>query len=106
MEYLEGTGYRVTVCEDGIKALALFKDHPGKFDLVLTDYSMPNITGKELIGKLLEVRPDIPIILSSGYHDLIDENETEKLGVKQCLMKPLKLKMLKETIDRYVTSPV
>ena len=102
LEYLH-VGFAVSVCTDGIEALALFNEHPDQFDLVLTDYAMPNLTGKELIRKLLNIRPDLPIILSTGYHDLIDEVDIKDLGVRQCLMKPLRLKTLKETIELHVT---
>jgi len=86
---LEKLGYRVEAHTDPQKALNDFAAHNNRFDLVITDMSMPSITGAELSQKLLEIRPDIPILLCSGYSDQVDTDRAEAIGVKKFLAKPL-----------------
>ena len=99
--YLEEQGYTVSTCSNGVDALALFKSNHAQFDLVLTDQSMPVMTGTQLVPKLLAISPDIPILLSTGYNELMTEEEKQKLGIKECLKKPLSLKLLHQTIAKY-----
>lgn len=86
---LEKLGYSVTVCRDSLEALATFKDTPGAFDLVITDQTMPGLTGSELSKSMMQIRPDIPIILCTGYSNLIDEDSAKALGIKEFALKPL-----------------
>jgi CheY-like chemotaxis protein/anti-sigma regulatory factor (Ser/Thr protein kinase) len=86
---LEKLGYRVTVCYGGVEALAIFKNMPDAFDLVITDQTMPGLTGSELSMSLMQIRPDIPIILCTGYSNLIDEDSAKALGIKEFALKPL-----------------
>lgn len=86
---LERLGYRVTAHHDGLEALETFKKTPGEFDLVITDQTMPGITGSELSRVMLQIRPDIPIILYTGYSNLIDEDSAKALGIKEFALKPL-----------------
>ncbi len=102
--FLEKMGYVVTVCSDGYDALALFKKNPNQFDLVLTDQAMPNMTGKQLTKELLAIRPDLPVLLSTGYSDVITEEEAQELGIRKYLMKPVKLENLKQEIDECLRS--
>lgn len=102
--FLEKRGYVVTVCSDGYDALALFKKNPNQFDLVLTDQAMPNMTGKQLTKELLAIRPDLPVLLSTGYSDVITEEEARELGIRKYLMKPVKLENLKQEIDECLRS--
>lgn len=88
-QMLERLGYRVTVRHDGLEALEIFKNTPGEFDLVITDQTMPGITGSELSRLMIQVRPDIPIILCTGYSNLIDEDSAKALGIKEFALKPL-----------------
>ncbi len=88
-EMLERLGYRVTVRYGGVEALETFKNMPGEFDLVITDQTMPGITGSELSMMMMEIRPDIPIILCTGYSNLIDEDSAKALGIKEFVLKPL-----------------
>ena len=103
-EFLEGLDYVITVCGDGLDALAKFKENPNHFDLVLTDHAMPNMTGKQLIPKLLDIRSEMPIILSTGYSDLMSEEEAQALGVRKYLMKPFELTLLQDTIEECLSS--
>lgn len=88
-QMLRGLGYRLTAHLDGEEALAAFQSDPAAFDLVLTGAAMPGLGGAELIGQLKEIRPDIPVILFTGFSDEIAEKTIEKLGIQACLLKPL-----------------
>ncbi|KPA17259.1 two component system sensor histidine kinase, hybrid [Candidatus Magnetomorum sp. HK-1] len=87
-QQLENLGYQVTALTCSLKAAEIFQKAPQKFDLIITDMTMPNNTGAELSQELLKVRPSIPIILCTGFSDLIDREEALSLGVKEYLMKP------------------
>lgn len=87
-------GYGVQTCSDPETALDLFKTAPMDFDMVITDMTMPKITGAELAEKLLRTRPDLPIILCSGYSEAIDEEKIKELGIRRYVEKPLKLEEL------------
>ncbi len=82
------SGYRVVAVKGGMEALRLFGRAPDEFDLVITDLTMPEMTGVELARKLLSIRPDIPVILSTGFNDDITEQEVNGLGIRKLLLKP------------------
>lgn len=86
---LEKLGYKVTAKTNSIEALEVFGNDPGVFDLVITDMTMPNMTGKELARELKTLRPDIPIILCTGFSDQIDEKMAKKMGIAAFMMKPI-----------------
>ncbi len=86
---LEHLGYHVTSKTNSTDALKLFQAGPHKFDLVVTDMTMPNMTGVELSRNLLEIRPDIPIIICTGFSELIDEERAAALGIRGYVMKPI-----------------
>ncbi len=88
-DVLERLGYSVTVITKSPDALALFENDPDLFDVIITDQTMPGITGSELAQKILAIRPDIPIILCTGYSSLVDEDIAKKIGIKEFVMKPL-----------------
>ena len=75
---LRRLGYRVTATPNPVEALGWIKDRPARFDLVITDQTMPKLTGENLAQEMLRVRPDLPIILCTGYSELIDEEKAEK----------------------------
>jgi CheY-like chemotaxis protein len=87
-EILEGFGYHVVACSSPVEAREIFEDNPSRFNLVITDYAMPNMSGLELASSLKETSPDIPILLCTGYNQNIGENELKLFGVDQTLMKP------------------
>jgi CheY-like chemotaxis protein len=89
---LENLGYRVTAVSSGIEALDLVAGEPGKIDLVITDMTMPGMTGIELAQRLLGIQPDIPIILCTGYHDTLSREKVKELGVREYLTKPYSLR--------------
>ncbi len=91
-EMLEDLGYEVKVTTSSSEALALFRSDPGRFDLVITDVTMPDITGVELAGELLGIRADIPIIMCTGFSYLVDPDAAKAAGIKAFTMKPLSKK--------------
>ncbi|MCK5343672.1 MAG: response regulator, partial [Candidatus Heimdallarchaeota archaeon] len=96
----EKLDYKVTSYSDCKKALEYFTEHPNDFDLVLTDYGMPVMNGKEFAKNLKEVRPDIPIVLFTGYGDLIAKENIEQWGLEDLLVKPFAFKEISETVRR------
>ncbi|HEX9714949.1 MAG TPA: PAS domain-containing protein [Desulfurivibrionaceae bacterium] len=84
-----GHGYQVRTFADGLQALAEFRNHPDRFDLVITDMTMPHITGAELAQKIISLRPDIPIILCTGQSELIDREKAFAMGMCAYLNKPV-----------------
>jgi PAS domain S-box-containing protein len=95
---LERLGYSVTTKTNSAEALDLFRSDPGQFDLVITDQTMPNIPGSELAKYLLQIRPDIPIILCTGYSTSIDEDQAGKIGVRGYAMKPVSINVISRLI--------
>jgi PAS domain S-box-containing protein len=88
---LESLGYNAVTRTSGVDALELFKTQPDRFDLVITDYTMPHMTGGELTKKLVRIRPDIPVILCSGFNETINEDTAKDAGAAMLLTKPLNL---------------
>jgi PAS domain S-box-containing protein len=88
-QLLRKLGYRVTTAPDGKPALALFSKDPNAFDLVITDITMPHMTGDRLAKAILELRPDTPVILCTGYSRLIDEAQAESIGIAALMIKPV-----------------
>ena len=97
-ELLEQLGYQVTTRTSSIEALELFREKSDSFDLVITDQTMPNMTGDELAIKLLQIRPDIPIILCTGFSEKIDERRAKDLGIRAFVMKPIVMSEISNTI--------
>ncbi len=99
-EVLQDQGYTVTACNHELEALKLFQQNPDQFDLVFTDYTMPYLTGDLFSLQLLELRPDIPIILATGYSSKISEERAKSLGIQAFLMKPVEAETLVQTVQR------
>jgi PAS domain S-box-containing protein len=97
---LERLGYRVESCTSSIEALERFQRDPDRFDLVVTDMTMPTLTGDQLARELLSLRPDIPVILCTGYSSRIDSRQAKALGIRAMLMKPLNLHDLARHVRR------
>ena len=97
---LEKLGYQVVVKQSPLEALELFKDQPHKFDLVISDMTMPELTGVELARQIIAIRPDTPFILCTGYNEHVSEEKIKSFGIKEFLMKPLEVKVLAETIRK------
>ena len=93
-------GYRVTARTDSLEALGLFRQKPDDFDLVITDMTMPAMTGDVLATKIISIRPDIPVIVCTGYSERIDKDIIKNIGIKELAMKPLAMKDIAEMIRR------
>jgi PAS domain S-box-containing protein len=91
-------GYRVETRNTAAEALALFQQDPQAFDLVITDMVMPKMTGDELAVRLLRIRPDLPIILATGYSQNITEAKARAMGIKAFALKPLVIEKLSQLI--------
>ena len=99
-EILERIGYQVTMLTSGVDATEKFGKAPNDIDLVITDMTMPIMTGAELSKKLLQIRPDIPIILCTGFSELIDKEKATAIGIQEYLMKPLSRIDLAKTVRK------
>ena len=86
---LERLGYSVTVRMSSTEALKIFQNQPDAFDLVITDQTMPGMTGFDLARRMLQIRPGLPIILCTGYSNQISEEKVKYYGIKGFVMKPL-----------------
>ena len=85
---LERLGYQVETKTNPAEALELFRSGPDRFDLVITDMTMPKIAGEKLVKEILNIRANMPIILCTGYHEKISEEKAGELGVKALVLKP------------------
>ncbi|OPX93957.1 MAG: Blue-light-activated protein [Syntrophorhabdus sp. PtaB.Bin006] len=97
---LEKVGYEVVTTTSSIEALSLIRDDPSQFDLVITDQTMPDITGISLAREILVVRPDIPIILCTGHSESVSSEKVKEMGIREFLMKPLTKRELVGAIGR------
>jgi CheY-like chemotaxis protein len=86
---LERLGYEVVARTSSIEALEVFRARPDSFDLVITDQTMPNMAGDELAKELIRIRPDIPVIICTGYSQTIDQRIAAERGIKGFVMKPI-----------------
>ncbi|HOW64172.1 MAG TPA: PAS domain S-box protein [Candidatus Paceibacterota bacterium] len=87
-------GYRVTSCTSSIEALDLFRTRPQSFDLIITDQTMPRLTGCELIGKIREIEPHTPVVLMTGFHAGVTSEKLAALGIHHLMMKPYTMETL------------
>ncbi|MEW6218095.1 MAG: response regulator [Thermodesulfobacteriota bacterium] len=93
-QILEELGYRVTAFSNSPDALAEFLAHPDRYDLVITDMTMPSLTGAELAQRMLAARAGLPIVLCTGFSELIDGEKARRQGIKAFLMKPVSIREL------------
>ncbi len=100
---LERLGYRVTVRTSSLEALNTFRNHPDLFDVVITDQTMPGMTGLDLARRILTLRPNMPIILCTGYSTLISEEEAKAYGIRAFALKPLTKKDMAVLIRRVLS---
>ncbi len=99
-QMLKHLGYHVTSKTSSVEALELFRSHPDKYDLIISDTTMPDMPGDTFSRKLLEIRPTIPIVLCTGFSERIDEEKTKSIGIRALLMKPVTKNELAETIRK------
>jgi PAS domain S-box-containing protein len=99
-QMLERLGYEVSTRTSSIEALEAFRLNPDSFDLVMTDMTMPNMTGDMLAREILKIRPDIRIILCTGFSERISENKSASMGFKGFLMKPVIISELSNMVRK------
>ena len=97
---LESLGYSVVARTSSLDALALFREQPDRFDLVVTDMTMPNLTGEKLAENITNIRPDIPIILSTGFSQKISKKKGAGIGIKAFISKPVLKQEIADTIRK------
>jgi len=95
---LSSLGYQVTARKSSVETLELFRNRPSDFDLVITDMTMPNMRGDDLAREMLKIRGDVPIILCTGFSEMITEAKARSIGIRRLIMKPLYTKDLARVI--------
>lgn len=98
-EMLQFLGYQVEPVTSSLEAINKFRQKPANYDLVITDYTMPDKTGFELAREILVCRPDIPIVMTSGYTDTITPQDAYDAGIVDFLLKPLQLQQVADSIE-------
>ena len=103
-ELLKASGYDALTSTSSEEALERFLQKPEAIDLLITDQTMPDLTGIELARKLLKQRPELPIIICTGFSDEIDENSVKREGIKSYFLKPVNTNILLERIGELLES--
>jgi CheY-like chemotaxis protein len=99
-EMLDTLGYEAVPRNSSTDAIETFRARPESFDLVITDMTMPHMTGIDLAREILLIRPQTPIILCTGFSETFDENKMEPLGIKKLLMKPVSMRDLAVALNK------
>lgn len=102
---LDRLGLEVTPSGDGAEALALFRADPGRFDLVLTDQTLPGLRGDQLVEALVALRPGLPVLLWTGFSDGLDEERARAVGARALLLKPLDVPQLEAAVRAALAPP-
>jgi CheY-like chemotaxis protein/anti-sigma regulatory factor (Ser/Thr protein kinase) len=97
---LESLGYHVLALTSSAEALEIVRRDPDRFDLVITDQTMPHITGHDLARRLMDIRSDIPVILCTGFSETVSPEKAQAAGIREFVMKPLSRKELAERVRR------
>lgn len=97
---LERLSYKVEGKTNPVEALELFQSEPQRFDLVISDMTMPQMTGVKFLEQIKRLRPDIPFIICTGHSALMDEEQSKKMGVNAFLMKPIVMKAIAATVRK------
>ncbi|HSR37170.1 MAG TPA: response regulator, partial [Desulfurivibrionaceae bacterium] len=101
---LRELGHEATVLSDSEETLALFREHPDTYDLLITDMTMPRMTGAQLAQKILAIRPEFPIILCTGFSEIIDEQAAQQIGIRKLVSKPLLYNDLAQLLAKFLPS--
>ncbi|MHC1742544.1 MAG: PAS domain S-box protein [Syntrophobacteraceae bacterium] len=104
VKMLTQLGYRVTASTDPTEALATFRSDPDRFDLVITDFTMPRLTGMDLAKGILVIRPETPILLCTGFNERLTPEMVDEAGIRQVVLKPFEKRRLAKII-REVLGP-
>lgn len=100
---LEAESYEVTVLNEPAAALEFFKEHPDDFDLIVTDQVMPGLTGVEIAQSMLALRPELPILLITGYSEKISAENAESYGLSGFFPKPINEHLFLDKVSHLVT---
>lgn len=101
---LEYLGYQVTALTSSLEALEVFHRDPQEFDLVITDLAMPLVSGLELAADLVKIRPELPVILYSGFSESVSPEEARQSGIREFVRKPANIADLARAIRRVLDS--
>lgn len=101
-EMLKKLGYRVSTALSGVEALGLFERDPESFDMVITDQTMPGMTGMELAGKILTIRPQLPLIICTGFSSHDSEDQAMAAGISRIINKPFDYRELALTVRKLI----
>jgi CheY-like chemotaxis protein len=104
-EHISRLGYRVTTCKNGLEARDMIRENPGRFDLLITDQTMPGMTGVQLAEEMMREGSSLPIILCTGYSDTITESTMADHGIRTLIMKPVTGQDLAWAIYRLLGEP-
>lgn len=102
---LERLGYTVSGFTDAAEALARFRADPQGIDLVITDQTMPQMTGVKIAEEIMRVRPDIPVVLCTGFSETVDAHEARAQGIREFMMKPYSVREMSEAVRRALSGP-
>ena len=105
-ETLKRLGYSVTTRTSSIKALELFRMKPMEFNLVITDQTMPQMTGTDLAREILRIRPNIPIILCTGFSYAVTPEKARAQGIREFVMKPIVGAELGRIVRQVIDEPI
>ena len=105
-ESLEDAGWRVSAFDNPARALLAFILDPDRFDVVITDQTMPAMSGMELIAEILAKRPEMPVILCTGYSDSVTEDVALAAGVRRFFYKPLNIENLLDALADLAPAPI
>jgi DNA-binding NtrC family response regulator len=103
-DMLTRLGYAVTTRSSSLDALQAFENQPSDFDLVITDQTMPGMTGETLARRMLQIRPDLPVIICTGFSTIMSAKKAESVGIKAFALKPLVKKeiarLIRQVLDK------
>jgi CheY-like chemotaxis protein len=102
---LERLPYRTTSFSDPAEALAAFRAGPNSFDVILTDCNMPKLTGLELAAEVLQIRPGMPVVLTTGVRQQVESDKAANLGISEMLIKPFGFRGLAEALAKAIGNP-
>ncbi len=97
-QMLERLGYKVTTCAGSMDALTVFQASPLKFDMIITDMTMPNMTGDQLACEIIKIRPEIPIILCTGFSEYMNNEKAKSMGIRKFVLKPVSMEEIATAI--------
>jgi len=101
-QMLESLGYKITIQTNSVEALKMFQSNPENFDVIISDQTMPNMTGVHLAKEIMNIRPEIPVIIATGFSEVITEENYKNFGISEYVMKPLVAGDLSRAIRRTI----